>query len=81
MGIAHATLAEPVFDDGGKLLYKGHGASTIGITSSVAISGTIPAGSVLALSGPKGGGSETCGAPAFINTAPPAASPSSKEQP
>ena len=80
MGIAHATLAEPVFDDGGKLFYKGHGASTIGITSSVAISGTIPAGSVLALSGPKAAAPKRA-APRPSSTPPPAASPSSKEQP
>jgi hypothetical protein len=64
------TAGAPVYDQGAKLSYKGHGASTIGITGSAAISGTIPSGSVLALSDPKGGGSETCGAAAFVDTAP-----------
>ncbi len=64
------TVGAPIFDQSAKLSYKGHGASTIGITGSTAISGTIPSGSVLALSDPRGGGSETCGAAAFVDTAP-----------
>ena len=64
------TVGAPVFDQGAKLSYAGHGASTVGITSPAVISGTIPAGSVLALSDPKGGGSETCGAAAFVDRAP-----------
>ena len=64
------TKGGPVFDDGAKLSYTGSGATTIGIAASTTISGTIPAGSVLALSDPTGGGSEACGDPPFVDTAP-----------
>jgi hypothetical protein len=64
------TKGAPVFDNGGALVYKGTGGTTIGITGSAAISGTIPAGSVLALSDPTGGGSEACGGAPFVDTAP-----------
>ncbi len=63
------TKGAPVFDNGGALSYKGTGATTIGLTASTPVSGTIPAGSVLALSDPKGGGAETCGSPPIVDTA------------
>lgn len=64
------TKGAPVFDVGAPLSYKGTGATTIGIAASTTISGTIPAGSVLALSDPHGGGAETCGGTPIVDTAP-----------
>ena len=64
------TTGAPVVDLGATLSYAGKGASTIGIASPTTIKGTIPARSVLALSDPAGGGSETCGAAALVDTAP-----------
>jgi len=64
------TKGAPLFDVGAALAYKGTGATTIGIAGSAAISGTIPAGSVLALSDPHGGGAETCGGAPIVDTAP-----------